>query len=381
MSVEKQLQRWTRAELIDSSTAEKILHFEQRGENRRLRWPAILAISFGAVMLCAGVLLFVAAHWDQISPTQRFVLVLTMVAGFHVAGAFAGIRVPAAGIALHLVGTASLGAGVYLTGQIFNLDEHWPSGILLWALGAVLAWLILRQWPQAALAAVLIPWWLGAEWYVATERFDVAWIIAAQGFLLLAIFYLTLPHKQTDDHLRMALTRVGYLSVIPFIADVIITADPQRWWWFPYRTTPLPLSMSLLGYSVAYLPVLVLAFITRKRGGVGILLSAVWVAVLALLGREYTPENNLGLYLWLAVGAFALCWWGVRDNRKLFINYGTAIFAITLIAFYFSRVMDKLGRSMGLIVLGVLFLGGGSILHRLRNHLIARAAATIGGSR
>lgn len=380
MSLEKQLQRWTRAELIDSSTVEKILQFEQTGDNRRLRWPAILAIGFGAVMLCAGVLLFVAAHWDHISPAERFVMVLTMVAGFHVAGALAGTRVQAAGIALHFVGTATLGAGVYLAGQIFNLDEHWPSGILLWALGAALAWLILRQWPQAALVAVLIPWWLGAEWYVATSRFQGAWNIAAQGFLLLAIFYLTLPQKQTDDHLRMALTRVGYLAVIPFIADVIATADAHQWWFYS-RNVPLSVSLSLLGYTVAYLPLLGLAFITRKRGGVGILLAAVWVALLALLSREYNPENNLGLYLWLAAGAFALCWWGVRENRKLFINYGTAIFAITLIAFYFSQVWDKLGRSMGLIMVGVVFLGGGWILHRLRTGLIARAAATIGGSR
>jgi len=38
------------------------------------------------VKMAAGVLLFVAAHWDDLSPTQRFLLVLTMIAGFHLAG-------------------------------------------------------------------------------------------------------------------------------------------------------------------------------------------------------------------------------------------------------------------------------------------------------
>ena len=28
------------------------------------------------------------------------------------------------------------------------------------------------------------------------------------------------------------------------------------------------------------------------------------------------------------MGAWALCFWGLRENRKLFINYGTAIFAL-----------------------------------------------------
>ena len=77
----------------------------------------------------------------------------------------------------------------------------------------------------------------------------------------------------------------------------------------------------------------------------------------------------------MGLGACALCYWGVHDNRKLFINYGTVLFAIDLIAFYFSNVLDKLGRSMGLILLGVIFLAGGWVLNRLRGDLIARAAA------
>lgn len=379
MSLEKQLQEWTEARLIDSATAEKILQFEQAVGNKRLRWPAIVAISFGVLMLCAGVLLFVAAHWDHLSPAQRFVLVLSMVGTFHVAGAVAGTKVPAVGIALHSAGTAALGAGVFLAGQIFNLQEHWPSGILLWGIGAALAWLILRQWPQAALAAVLIPWWVGGEWEVATDRFHGAWNIAAQGFLLLAIFYLTTPHKETNKHLRTALMWFGSFTVIPFLLDVVWTGDTNRWWY--YGPSPhLPRSTAVLGYSFACIPILVLAWITRKKAAIQMVLSACWVVVLGILSHQPGLENHVWLYLWTAAGAFGLCLWGVRDNRKLFINYGTAIFAITLIAFYFSQVLDKLGRSMGLIMLGVVFLGGGWILHRLRTGLIARAAATTGGN-
>lgn len=378
MSLETQLQQWTEANLIDSVTAQKILQFEQAGGNKRLRWPVILAISFGALMLCAGVLLFVAAHWDHLSPPQRFLLVLAMVGTFHVAGAAAGTRVPAVGTALHSAGTVALGAGVFLAGQIFNLEEHWPSGVLLWGIGAALAWLILRQWPQAALVAVLVPWWLGGEWAVATERFHGAWNIAAQGFLLLAIFYLTTPWKETNKHLRVALMWFGSFAVTPFIADVALTGDINRWWY--YRQNPLlPSSTALVGYAAAYLPILVLAWIARRKESVPMVLSAFWVAVLGIFSHQPGAENHVWLYLWTAAGAFGLCWWGVRDNRKLLINYGTAVFAITLIAFYFSQVLDKLGRSMGLIMLGVLFLAGGWILHRLRSDLIARAAAMTGG--
>src|SRR5260221_3401467 len=149
MPLEKDLDRWVEARLIDPLTATRIREFESSSEKKGLRWPAILAVSFGTLMLCAGVLLFVAAHWDELAPWQRFSLVLSMVAVFHVIGGFLGSKVPSIGIALHLAGTIALGAGIYLAGQIFNLEEHWPGGIMLWAAGAVVAWLALRQWPQA----------------------------------------------------------------------------------------------------------------------------------------------------------------------------------------------------------------------------------------
>jgi hypothetical protein len=39
--------------------------------------------------------------------------------------------------------------------------------------------------------------------------------------------------------------------------------------------------------------------------------------------------------------------------------------------FYFSSVMDKLDRSLGLIMLGVLFLAGGWLLERTRRRLVS----------
>jgi uncharacterized membrane protein len=159
--LEKQLQRWVEALLIDAAAAGRIRQFEEESGRGRLRWPAILAIAFGALMLCAGILLFVSTHWEELSPAQRFSLVLGMVAIFHVAAGILGTKVPSMGVALHIAGTVSLGAGIYISGQIFNLEEHWPGGVMLWALGAALAWLVLRQWPQALLAAVLVPSWIG----------------------------------------------------------------------------------------------------------------------------------------------------------------------------------------------------------------------------
>ena len=55
------------------------------------------------------------------------------------------------------------------------------------------------------------------------------------------------------------------------------------------------------------------------------------------------------------------------------VNVGAVIFAATVLAFYFSQVMDKLGRSVSLIGLGVLFLIGGWALERVRRQLVHQA--------
>lgn len=377
MAWEKDLQRWVDAHLIDAPLAERIRQFEQESGRGRLRWPAVLAVGFGALMLCAGILLFVAAHWDDLSPAQRFLLVLGMTAVFHIVAALLGSKVPAIGTALHVAGTATLGAGIYLAGQIFNLEEHWPGGIMLWALGALLGWVILRQWPQALLAAVLIPSWIGSEWSLATEHYSGAWNIAAQGFLLLSIAYLSARPRESNRALRVGLMWVGALSVIPFMSDVMWTGEAGTWSW-RWRWPDLPAGMALLGYLGAYVPVLALAALIRKRASIPVFLAAVWVFVLGVFSRMGTPEHNPWIQLWVALGACGLCYWGVQENRRLFINYGTAIFALNVIEFYFSEVLDKLGRSMGLILMGVIFLAGGWVLNRLRSDLIAKAAAAGG---
>src|SRR5690242_146636 len=99
------LGRWTNAGLVDSATAERIRQFEaSHDKTGQLRWPILIAVGFGAVMLAAGVLLFVSAHWDELSPGERFSLVLLLLAAFHVAGALTSERFSALATALHGVG-------------------------------------------------------------------------------------------------------------------------------------------------------------------------------------------------------------------------------------------------------------------------------------
>jgi uncharacterized membrane protein YhhN len=89
-------------------------------------------------------------------------------------------------------------------------------------------------------------------------------------------------------------------------------------------------------------------------------------------GRTWAhSEPNALAYALVAATAVFLVWWGIRNLAKPIVNYGMVTFALTVMWFYFSSVMDKLDRSLGLIGLGILFLAGGWALEYTRRRIVA----------
>jgi uncharacterized membrane protein len=384
---EPALERWRNANLIDAATADRIRAFEESRTPGAitesaaaaepdqsapgLRWPAIVALVFGALMLGAGLLLFIGAHWDNMSPAERFTLVVTMVAVFHAAGAFSSARGSSGNnenlaIVMHGLGTAALGAGIFLAGQIFNLQAHWPSGVMLWAAGAWIGYALRRDWVQFAFAAVLTPAWLAGEWIESFFKFDEGvhtFRVMAEGMLFLALTYFAARSRELDSPARRALVWIGGIAFLPWAVALALEREIIRVaQWQPLGTR------EIVGYTVAFGAPLALAWWLRKRDVWMNLIAAAWVVLLASIAAQ----RGAGVYAWCALGAAGLVAWGIRDARGERINMGMAGFAITLFAFYFSEVMDKLDRSASLVGLGVLFLAGGWALEKMRRRFVAR---------
>jgi len=380
-SIEPEIQRWVKARIIDLSTAERIRVYERDKEKtKRLSWPIIVALGFGAVMVAAGILLFVAAHWEEMSPALRFTLVLFMVAAFHLAGALTAVKLPQLSIAMHALGTASLGAGIFLTGEIFNLQEHWPTGVLLWAVGAWGAALLLRHWPQIAFAAILTPAWLVSEWEDATKRFFGGELITFEAILLLAIAYFTSRSATVDGTYRKALAWIGGIAIIPTFLLLVFEREYNYW-----NHPNLSLTLKIIGWSGAIVIPVLISYLLRGRESWPMVLAALWVVVQGKLPFHFQTGNeslgiyalhSLGPYLWSAAGAIGLIAWGVHDRMKSRINLGMALFAFSILGFYFSDLLDKLGRSVSLIGFGVLFLMCGYFMEKTRRRLIAHVKET-----
>jgi hypothetical protein len=368
VELESSLERWVEAQILDPEQADRIRQFEhEAAPRRRSRWPVIAALVFGGAMLAAGVLLFVSAHWDRLSPSERMALLVAAVGGLHGSGALLSDRFHALGVTLHAVGTIALGGAIALAGQIFNMQEHWPSAVLLWAVGATAGWLLLRDWPHLAISAILWPWWAAGEWLEAIPRRHDAESVVACGALLLAISYLSVRRPGGDrNHGRVALTWLGGLAILPAALFVAIATRPYR--------EPAPSSdpsATAIGWAIAILAPLGFAVAYRRQAVWMNAVAALWVI---LLHAAAQARADLLIHLVCAIGAAGMVAWGIHEARPERINLGMAGFALTLIFFFFSSVMDQLGRSAALISLGVLCVGGGWYWETLRRRLIAQVS-------
>ena len=380
-ALDKRLDCWIGAGLMDANTAARIRTFEESERSKEgLRWPVLLALGLGAVLLCAGVLLFVAAHWDELSPAWRFTLVLLLVGLFPIAGALTTDRFPALAVTFYAIGTICLGAGIFLTAQIFNLQEQWPSGILLWAIGALAGWLILRHWSQGILLALLVPAWLAGEWQIRTDGYAYSGRLILQGLLLLSFTYLTARTGAEDSVLKRGLAWIGGIALLPLA--ILAFVEQREFLWFWRGRPEVPEMVRVFGWIVAVGAPLLLAFVLRRKAAWFNALAAVWVLVIGTFHsvdpaagplRTYS-WNTEGPYFWAGLGALGLVGWGLLERRRDRINLGVAGFALTVVIFYFSDVMDKLGRAASLIGLGVLFLFGGWVLERTRRRLVAHVS-------
>lgn len=386
--IDERLQSWVDAGLIDLALKARILEFEAGRESRKaLQWPVLLAMVFGAILFAAGITLFVAAHWSELSPAIRFTLVLLMVGILHLAGALFATRFRTLSIALHAMGTATLGAAIFLTAQIFNLHENWATGVLLWAVGAACGYVLLRTWSQAAMLALLAPAWLIGQWVIATERLQGGGRPVAIGLITVAICYLSARIGDQESTVRRALVWIGGLAVLPCVGVGIGIASTEG---NPFRyryaeNASLPYGMLLVGWTVALGAPLVLAWILRGFDAWINLAWAAWTCALVvsasnLIGsQENSYHRSLGatliVYALCGLGSVGLVAWGLREKRKERLNLGVAGFAISVLFFYFDSFMDKLGRSASLLLLGLVCLAGGYALEMIRRRLMTRLEA------
>jgi hypothetical protein len=407
--IDSLLTRWQSAGVLDADTAARIRALESQSvahgtaqpagasvsapsaaaasaSPAGLKWLVVTGLTLGAILLACGVVLFVSAHWDQLGPGQRYLLVIAMVAVFHIAGGLTRSSFEGFSTALHAVGTISTGAAIALVGQIFNIQEHWPAAVLLWALAAFAGWALLRDQAQQTLALLLLPAWIFSELVFRIGSHTGEFVYMGRLCLVWAILYLTFfagSRRRVVQGILFIVSAIGAIDGILYMifgwssypsGQAFIPFDTRVWAWIAIAAVPLIIAafhghkgLVPVAVAIAFVIALPWCYSTTKEtynyaGGAS--------------GTYTSTSPNLFAHALVAAFAVFLCWWGVRLLSRALVNLGIVGFAVAVLWFYFSDIYNDHERALGLIGLGVLFLAGGWALEKMRRRILARMAPT-----
>jgi len=171
----KELPRWRAEGLIDER-AERALVERYRLDESGVGAGTMAIYVLGGLLLCGGVLSFVAWNWESMSRAAKLLLLAGATGGAQVAGWLlrTGNRLPRLGHALTLLGTLLVGADIGLVAQLFHVPSVDQAGFGLWAIGALVAAWAYRSPLHGAVAAVV-----GCIWAAPEQAAYAPWLLAA----------------------------------------------------------------------------------------------------------------------------------------------------------------------------------------------------------
>lgn len=187
--------RWLAAE-IDRWIADGVITSEQGAALRArypvapepqgasLSWGLIVFFALGAVVVGLGVVLLFAYNWALIPKAGKLAIVFGAILAAHGTGVFFRLKDDwrsMMGEGLLVLGTMLFGAGIWLIAQIYHIDEHFPTGFLVWGLGALaLAWAV-PSIAQAIVATILLTIWGAVEVVEFGQAVDWATLLLIGG--------------------------------------------------------------------------------------------------------------------------------------------------------------------------------------------------------
>ncbi len=380
--IEPLLTRWQSSGVLDAAIADRIRTWESEQQHPAgIRWQGIVALILGAFLLASGVVLFVSAHWDEFGPGARLTIILTMVALFHLAGAYTRASFHGLSTTLHAVGTVSTGAAIALIGQIFNIQEHWPAAILLWALAAVAGWALLQDEAQQILTLLLIPAWLLSELAYDSQNHIGQGVYMGRFLFAWSVLYLTLflgSKRKAVQGILFAVAAIAAVTGVVYMLESWTSwgnhssvSLPFRFWAWTLVAV-LPLIAALFRFRKSFAPVLAAVVVcailpwcthnwpmyyTDLKGHAVPTLKAGPISSPTPWSRPSQSSSSGGASARPAKPSSTLASWALLSRSSGSTSATSSI---------------KFGRSLGLIGLGILFLAGGWALERMRRRLISQ---------
>ena len=396
------IQKLHDAGLITDDQRQKIVEHFQLKEDSGNKFLAIISM-IGAVLITAGIVLLISAHWNEIPRGVKIAGGLALMLGFHAGGWWLSTlhSSPATmdghevhgqyrktGEALHLIGSCLFLANIALLGQIYNIVSRPPNAFLFWWIGiAALPWL-LRSRAQHVLLLLAFGIWFGLE---VNER--GSWIYCGDdGRQLLLYALLGLIYLGAGGWLRPGAfagfagvtEKLGLLAFLIFFYPLTWKGFFGNWenseihqWIFP---------------ALAVLALLLLAGCinnpaARSRqwrwtwfaavSGMIIFMGTVWFGLWQLdysSGPRFYYWGESWSYLAGTLALFVFCLLqiqvGLQERSPFLVNLGVVFIALDIIAAYCDLLGSMARTGLMFVVSGVFLILFGVYLEKKRRKLM-----------
>ena len=391
-AIEKAFGLWLSDGLLDEAQVGALrasLEREQEGKSS----PAITVIAtFGSVLIGLGILLFVASNWPGMGALER---VLAVFAAYLISVLLASVTerrgLPRVAGSLWLLTTISVGAYMFLLGQLFNHSLTYWQAPFLWMIAALTMGYARNSKAHGMLAvplALLALGWFGGgsgwfmddqlEFVVSSGGLRPIFPLIGVGLVALAVIAGRARNASLNFLLSPSHVWGGLLISAPL---VILTMDAAAIMLFDiYWTT------KQIVITVAVFALIGGVFASGQKLASYIMLAfaAVMLLLLIPVGTDETMlrliHSNNVIYMFIVFGVFAAAVaaaaFGARLNSAMMINFGVSSAAIIIFIQYFSWSFILLQRSLAFIVGGALLIVTAIFLERQRRKLIARISTS-----
>jgi uncharacterized membrane protein len=402
------IQKLHDAGLITDEQRQKIIGHFQLKEDSGGNFLAIVSL-IGAVLIAAGIVLLITAHWNEIPRGVKIASGLLLMLGFHAGGWWLSTlrsspatedgrevqgKYRKTGEALHLIGSCLFLANIALIGQIYNIVSRPPNAFLLWWIGiAALPWL-LRSKAQHVLFLIAFGIWFGFE---VNEHGGLIYCESDRQVLLYAL--LGLVYLGAGYCLRRGVfsefagvtEKLGLLAFLIFIYPLTWKEFFVRWdnseiqqWFFPALAV-FALLLLVAGFKN-------LTALTRQWRwtwfasllGMMVFMATVWFGCWQLdhagESRHYFWGESWS-YLVGSLALFVFCLLqiqiGIQVRSQFLVNLGVVFIALDILAAYCDLFGSMARTGVMFLISGIFLIVFGVYLEKKRRALMTQIKAQL----
>jgi len=353
----------------------------------------VVLVTLGAILAGVGVIIFVSANWQEIPRIAKLIMLLVLVAGAYYADYWLKYQrsYPRAGGAIIFVGAMIFGAGLFLVGQQYHMPIDDPKLLIWWFIGVIpLAYLtrsraILILAILAALAGLgyKTGHWLRdvSEGYYAVFAFYLVLGTALYSIGAVHSRFPRLKYYASRYQIFGLIALLGAMYILSFrniytgyhLANWDLNNLPAAFFNSFYIAAGVAVAGAIWSFVIDVKRKQLAGKITGDLAGIIIFTAAGFTA---LFLPFQTPVIYTVIFNIVLLGAIlGLIFLGYFQGTGTPVNIALVFFGLFVIGRYFDLTWHLLPRSAFFIVGGLLLLGVGILLERLRRKTLRQMHA------